>query len=156
MKIHWKMMMKAVLSAAIGFCIVGSVHAADCDAARQDYLASGKMLHTTPSFEALNDAMYLHALSPEVGRCVYPAFTVEQRPVGEYERFKEGGPELVTLTDRTVYRMWGYEIQTAAITIPETMKVEVQQNGTSYRLLVTPRDSVVMGLSPRVVARANN
>jgi hypothetical protein len=111
----------------------------NCDAVKQDYLNSGKIIHSKQNNEALEDAIDLYEISSELCACIYPELVVEEKPIGEYENFEEGGPSIVTLTHRRIYRLGDYVSQTALISIPDDMNISVVGGEGTYRLVVTPK-----------------
>ncbi len=97
-------------------------------------MKNGVSATSTPSAENLQRAVATYKVSPKAGKCLYPDVVVESEPVGEYEKYRLGGPRFVTLTGRTVYRWGDYEMQEALVIPPDNMALEVIPNGSGYRL----------------------
>jgi len=123
------------LNEILGQAILKSkVDGMDCDKVLDDAASKGVAPSSTASVESLSKAVKIYSVSTEVGQCLYPNVMVTRQPIGEYEEYKSGGPELVTLTGRIVYKWGKYEVQEAIVTTPEHLDIEVIPNGTGYRI----------------------
>jgi hypothetical protein len=72
-----------------------------------------------PSKEVLKKAAHIYMASALHGKCLYPEVTVDTIPVSEYEKFSPQGPNIVTLTARTVFRWGPYAYWQAAVNVPK-------------------------------------
>ncbi|TNC79213.1 MAG: hypothetical protein C9356_20310 [Oleiphilus sp.] len=128
-----KKLLKVALISSIG---IGSANtfAFDCN----ELLQEKKPL--PESMEGLEHAVSFYSLSNSIGKCLYPKVQVSSIPVGEYESYSSDGPEILTLSNRLVYRWGDHELQTAVVVPPNNMKLEVSDNGTG--LLITSKSSV--------------